>query len=61
MFIKAPWGTGTEFVTEAIQNNLLIISGNVFSSRDTHFRISYAASNDVLERGIDVLKKLAKR
>lgn len=61
MFIKAPWGTATEFVTEAIRNNLLIIPGNVFSSRDTHFRISYAASDDVLERGVEVLKKLATR
>lgn len=59
MFIKAPWGTATEFVTEAIRNNLLIIPGNVFSSRDTHFRISYAASDDVLERGVEVLKKLS--
>src|SRR5262249_40810495 len=36
LFLKAPWGTGTEFVAEAIRNNLLIIPGNVFSPRDTH-------------------------
>ena len=60
-FIKAPWGTATEFVMEAINRNLLIIPGNVFSSRDTHFRISYAAEDDVLQRGVDVLKKLARR
>ena len=34
-FPRAPWGTGTEFVAEAIKNNLLIIPGNVFSRRDT--------------------------
>ena len=61
VFPKAPWGTSTEFVSEAIRNNLLIIPGNVFSRRDTHFRISYAAADTVLERGIDVLRKLAKR
>ena len=48
VFPKAPWGTGTEFVKKAIENNLLIIPGNVFSRQDTHFRISYAASDERL-------------
>lgn len=61
LFAKAPWGTGTEFVAEAIRNNLLIIPGNVFSDRDTHFRISYAAEHRTLERGVEVLRKLARR
>ncbi len=61
LFAKAPWGTGTEFVAEAIRNDLLIIPGNVFSDRDTHFRISYAAEHRTLERGVEVLRKLAKR
>lgn len=60
LFAKAPWCTGSEFVTEAIRNNLLIIPGNVFSDRDTHFRISYAAEERTLERGAEVLKKLAR-
>jgi aspartate/methionine/tyrosine aminotransferase len=58
LFAKAPWGTGTEFVTEAIKNNLLIIPGGTFSQRDTHFRISYAASDGMIERGIEILRKL---
>ena len=61
IFPKAPWGTDQEFVAEAIKNNVLIIPGNVFSERSTHFRISYAASDDTLKRGIDVLNKLATR
>ncbi|MFL5245648.1 MAG: pyridoxal phosphate-dependent aminotransferase [Gemmataceae bacterium] len=61
LFAKAPWGTGTEFVADAIRNNLLIIPGNVFSRRDTHIRISYAASNATLDRGIEILNRLAKR
>jgi aspartate aminotransferase/aminotransferase len=61
LFLKAPYGTGTEFVTEAIQHDLLMIPGNVFSSQDTHFRISYAADDRTLQRGVDVLKRLAKR
>ena len=58
-FPRAPWGTGTEFVTEAIRNDLLIIPGGIFSRHDTHFRISYAAEDEVIRRGIDVLRKLA--
>jgi aspartate/methionine/tyrosine aminotransferase len=61
IFPKAPWGTATEFVHKAIENELLVIPGNVFSRRDTHFRISYAAADNVIERGIEVLRKLAKK
>jgi len=60
-FPKAPWGSGTEFVTEAIRNGLLIIPGGIFSQRDTHFRLSYAADDAVIQRGIEVLRKLASR
>jgi aspartate/methionine/tyrosine aminotransferase len=59
-FPRAPWGTGSEFVAEAIKNNLLIIPGNVFSERDTHFRISYAVDDATLGRGLELLRKLAK-
>ena len=60
-FPRAPWGTATEFVHRAIENQLLIIPGNVFSRRDTHFRISYAASDEMIQRGVEVLRKIAKR
>lgn len=61
-FPKLPWGTGMEFVGRGIEEHqLLIIPGNVFSQRDTHFRISYAASDETIERGIEALKKLAKQ
>jgi aspartate aminotransferase len=61
LFVKTPWGTGTEFVAEAIRNELLIIPGNVFSQHDTHFRLSFAAEDDVLLRGAEVLRKIARR
>ena len=51
--------TGTEFVTKAIENNVLIIPGGIFSAHDTHFRISYAVDDDTLAKGIEVLRKLA--
>jgi aspartate aminotransferase/aminotransferase len=59
-FPRAPWGTATEFVAEAIRRSLLIIPGNVFSRRDTHFRISYAVDDATLARGLEVLKGLAR-
>ena len=58
IFPRAPWGTGSEFVARAIANELLIIPGNIFSHHDTHFRISYAASDETLKRGAEVLKRL---
>ena len=60
VFPKCPWGTAEQFVHKAIENKLLIIPGNIFSQRDTHFRISYAASDETIARGIEVLKKLAR-
>ncbi len=59
LFPEAPWGTATEFVREAIKNELLMIPGNVFSHRDTHFRVSYAATDETLRRGIEILHRLA--
>ncbi|HVT27233.1 MAG TPA: aminotransferase class I/II-fold pyridoxal phosphate-dependent enzyme, partial [Lacipirellulaceae bacterium] len=51
-------GTGIEFVARAIENELLVIPGGIFSGRDTHFRISYAASDETIERGLAVLAEL---
>ena len=59
-FPRAPRGTASEFVAEAIRRNLLIIPGNVFSRKDTHFRISYAVDDVTLKRGLDVLRDLAE-
>jgi len=57
-FIKAPGGGATEFVEKAIKNNVLIIPGNVFSERDTHFRISYATSDEKIRQGVEILRGL---
>ena len=61
VFPKAPWGTGSEFVAEAIRNSLLVIPGGVFSRQDSHFRISYAAEDRVIDRGLEILNRLARR
>jgi aspartate/methionine/tyrosine aminotransferase len=60
LFPKAPGGSGNEFVKNAIEKELLIIPGSIFSHRDTHFRISYAAPDSVIERGIEILRQLAR-
>jgi aspartate aminotransferase/aminotransferase len=61
VFPRAPWGTGMEFVSEAVRNNLLVIPGGTFSRKDTHFRISYAAEDRTIERGVEILNRLARR
>jgi len=59
-FIKAPGNAGaTEFVERAIAGNVLIIPGNVFSEKDTHFRISYATSDEKIRQGVEILHNLA--
>jgi len=58
-FVKAPGGKATAFVEKAIKNNVLVIPGKVFSERDTHFRISYATSNEKIEQGVEILRGLA--
>jgi aspartate/methionine/tyrosine aminotransferase len=60
IFPKAPMDSGAAFVEKAISRGLLIIPGNIFSRRDTHFRISFAAPEETLQRGIDLLKELSR-
>jgi aspartate aminotransferase/aminotransferase len=60
LFARAPGGSGMAFVERALNHNLLLIPGSVFSKRDTYFRISYAASDQILERGIELLQRLAR-
>jgi aspartate aminotransferase/aminotransferase len=60
VFPRAPIGSGSEFVTRALESNLLLIPGSMFSNRDTHFRISYAADDETIARGIEVLRKLCR-
>ena len=61
VFPKAPAASGAAFVEDAISRGLLIIPGNIFSHRDSHFRISFAAPDETLHRGIELLRELAKK
>ena len=59
VFPKAPVASGQAFVEKAIDRGLLIIPGNIFSDHDTHFRISFAAPDETLKAGVDLLNELA--
>ena len=61
IFPQAPGGDGEEFCRRAVEENVLIIPGNVFSERNTHIRISFAAPDDTLKRGVDALNGLADK
>ncbi|HMO26498.1 MAG TPA: aminotransferase class I/II-fold pyridoxal phosphate-dependent enzyme [Tepidisphaeraceae bacterium] len=54
-----PSTTGSAFVEKAIANNVLIIPGKVFSAADTHFRLSFATTDEKLRRGCEILRSLA--
>ena len=58
--IPAGFENATTFVEQAIAHNLLIIPGEVFSRRNTHFRLSYAAPDEKLRAGCAVIRTLAK-
>jgi aspartate/methionine/tyrosine aminotransferase len=51
--------SGTQFVEQAIERNVLMIPGGVFSGRDTHFRLSYAVPDEKLRAGLEVVRELA--
>ena len=50
--------TGIEFISKAIEQDVLVIQGDVFSLHDTHFRISFAVPEVKLEQGLNILRKL---
>lgn len=59
IFPQAPRGiTATEFCLKAVEKQVLVIPGSVFSELDTHFRISYAVTDDQLRAGCELLCSL---
>jgi aspartate/methionine/tyrosine aminotransferase len=59
-FCPAPGGDATAFVTKCIENNVLTIPGMVFSTKDTHFRVSFATTDAKLDEGLDIILDVAK-
>ena len=60
IFPEAPNGDGDAFCKKAIENNLIIVPGNAFSERNSNFRISYAASDETIDKGLEILVRMAK-
>lgn len=58
LFPQAPRGTGTEWAEQALAHKLIFMPGQVFSQQDTHFRLSYAASDESLARAAEVLNRM---
>ncbi|MGM5484038.1 MAG: pyridoxal phosphate-dependent aminotransferase [Nanobdellota archaeon] len=50
---------GKDFCEKCLENNLLTVPGIAFSQEDNAFRISYAVDFEILEKGVETLKKLA--
>jgi aspartate/methionine/tyrosine aminotransferase len=59
IFPEVPGGNGEAFVEKAVQNNVFIIPGSVFSKKNTNVRISFAASEETLMKGIEVLNRIS--
>ena len=61
LFPEVPKGDSKKFIAECIAHELLIVPGETFSEKATHFRISYAVDNETLRRGIKLLNEVAER
>ncbi|MCR4314970.1 MAG: aminotransferase class I/II-fold pyridoxal phosphate-dependent enzyme [Planctomycetes bacterium] len=55
---KAPFGTSQEFCRAALERGLLLVPGTAMSNRDTHFRLSFATSDENLERAVKIFAEL---
>lgn len=61
IFPEAPGGDAEEFCRKALEKDVLIIPGNVFSEKNTHFRISYARDVETLQAGVKRLNDIARK
>ncbi len=59
IFPEVPGGDGDAFVERALEKNLFVIPGSVFSRRKSNVRISFAATEENLLKGIEILRSMA--
>jgi aminotransferase len=60
-FLKVPphlGETAQQFAERAVEKSVLSIPGNVFSRRDTHLRLSYAAPDETVRTGVEILREM---
>jgi aspartate aminotransferase/aminotransferase len=61
LYPRAPGGSGEAFVERAAaEEKLIVVPGKVFGAADSHFRIAYTVDDRTLDRGIEVLVRLAR-
>jgi aspartate aminotransferase/aminotransferase len=60
MFPESPHQNTEELLSRCIANELLIVPGQAFSTRNSHFRLSFAHKEETLEKGCDILVKIAR-
>jgi aspartate aminotransferase/aminotransferase len=58
--VSPRFASGTAFMEEAVARNVIVVAGEVFSERDTHFRISYATSNEKIKKGCEILRSMVQ-
>jgi len=56
-FVRYPYDVD-RFIKNCVKHNLLVVPGDVFSERNTHFRISFATKDSTLRKAVAVLNKL---
>ncbi len=60
MWPQLPHGVSSDvYMDAALKRRLLVVPGKTFSARDTHLRLSFAADDSVLDRGIEALCGIA--
>jgi aspartate aminotransferase/aminotransferase len=60
MFPEAPQRNTALFLEKCVAEEILIVPGQAFSKQNTHFRLSFANKNSVLEEGIEKLIKIVE-
>ncbi len=61
-FPSFPEGVDPEdFLRRALERKVLVVPGSAFSSRNTHFRISFAAPDSKLREGVEILNEIARK
>ena len=57
-FLKHPTMDGRQLAEAALRQEVIVIPGDIFSKRSSHFRMSYATDMKTLESGIKILNSL---
>lgn len=58
IFPRVPGDDGDTFVEKALEKNLFVIPGSVFSGRKSNIRISFASSEENVLKGIEILRSM---